>query len=1048
MPELSGPPWLPEKNNMSYLPGKIQSPKNWKEKPLRRLFKAGRNEEKNLAAEGSSERVDQKIEISRAKSLAEAAPRQENYIPPGIRFKKLSFNIFQKIISMAKNLRYRIRSRSRGQKINYNKIIGYGFAIFLSLTLVFGIIGVAALAWFSRDLPNPDKLLERQVAQSTKIYDRAGEHVLYEIYSDQKRTLVELSDIPDFMKQAVIVAEDRTFYTHHGFDLKGILRSVWLDIFHGQKVGGSTITQQLVKNAILSPEKTFTRKFKELALSIQLERKFSKDQILKMYFNEIPYGSTAYGISSAAQSYFGKNVKDLDLAEAALLAALPQAPTYYSPYGSHTDALLARQKYILDGMVEEGYIKKDEAEAAKQIDVLTKIVPKKESITAPHFVMYVKEMLTEKYGEKEVDQGGLRVYTTLDFDKQKFAEEAISENAEKNATKYNANNSALVSIDPKTGQILAMVGSKNYFGESEPENCIPGSNCLFEPNVNVALRPRQPGSSFKPIGYATAFQKGFSPETMLFDLVTTFKTDTKDYIPHNYDGKEHGPVSMRQALAGSLNIPAVKTMYLAGIDNVLNLAQAMGYTTLSDRSRFGLSLVLGGGEVKLLEHTAAFGVFATEGKLFPTTAILKVEDAKGQILEEWKEEEGKEVMSAQTARQIESIMSDDAARAYVFGAGGPLTLPGRPVGAKTGTTNDWRDGWTIGYTPSLVTGVWSGNNNNSEMKRGSDGVFVAAPIWNAYMKKALEGTPVERFTAPAPITTDKPVLKGEIGPETVVKIDKLSGKLATEFTPPTYIEEKKFREVHTILFYVNKNDPNGPPPEKPEADPQFAGWEAPIQKWAEEQGYAMDKQVPTDYDDIHLAEHKPAISLTSPENNVTWNVRQALASVSVFAPRGPISRVEYFVDGALLKTVFASPYSLDAVIPNAISNGFHTLRATVYDDIDNFNFSEITFNLLAPKLPPQINWLGPRNGARFYSTNFPLTVTADTPDFADIAEISFYLKSADETELLKTFSTPTESSFVFKWQTAPPTGDYEIYAQSTDKDGNTSKSSSISVTVM
>lgn len=1035
---------------MSYLPGKIQSPKHWKEKPLRRLLKLDKNKEETAISPEEKPRPEETSPtrpVHLAKSLADAAPRQESPAPPLTRQKTFFSNILQKVNLMANSIRYKTSGRRRG-KIRWGKIACYGVAGILLLILLCGIAGMAALAWFSRDLPNPDKLLDRQVAQSTKIYDRTGEHVLYEIYSDQKRTLVELSDIPEHMKQAVLVAEDRDFYKHHGFDWKGIVRSVWLDIFRGQKVGGSTITQQLVKNAILSPEKTFTRKIKELALSIQLERKFTKDQILKMYFNEIPYGSTAYGISSAAQSYFGKNVKDLDLAEAALLAALPQAPSYYSPYGSHTDALLARQKYILDGMVEEGYVSKDDAEAAKEVDVLARIIPKKESISAPHFVMYVKELLTEKYGEKEVDQGGLKVYTTLDFDKQKFAEEAIAENIKNSAEKYNANNAALVALDPKTGQILAMVGSKDYFGDPEPAECNPGVNCTFEPNVNVALRDRQPGSSFKPIVYAAAFQKGFSPDTTLFDLVTTFKTDTKDYTPHNYDNKDHGPVTMRQAMAGSLNVPAVKTLYLAGIDNVLNLAQSLGYTTLSDRSRFGLSLVLGGGEVKLLEHTAAFGAFATEGTLHPATAILKVEDANGQTLEEWKGDAGKEVLPVQTARQIESIMSDDAARAYIFGARGPLTLPDRPVAAKTGTTNDWHDGWTMGYTPSLVAGVWAGNNNNEAMKRGSDGVFVAAPIWNAFMKKSLEGTPVEYFTPPAPTESDKPMMKGEIGPELTVNIDKLSGKLATEFTPPTYIEEKKFREVHTILFYVNKNDPNGPPPERPEDDPQFTNWEAPVAKWAEEQGYTIDKQVPTEYDDVHLAEYKPLISFTSPGNNATWNLRQATAAVSVSAPRGPISRVEYSIDGTLLKTVFSPPYSLNASIPNSISNGYHTLRATAYDDIDDFNFAEITFNLLAPKLPPQIEWRSPRNGATFYPSNFPLTISADTVDLADIAEINFYVQTSDGPELLKSYSSPSETEFSFKWQTAPSSGNYSIYAQITDKDGALTTSPSISVTVL
>jgi 1A family penicillin-binding protein len=1025
---------------------KTQSPQNWREKPSRRIF----NRIKSTKTAEKASRIFSFLKRKEPKNLSETAPTAPIAAPgpaPILKSNNFFSKIFQTIIFMAKNLRYKIRGRRR--KLGWNKIIGYGLTVILLFFLVGGIVGVAALAWFSRDLPNPDKLLDRQVAQSTKIYDRTGEHTLYEIYSDQKRTMVELTDVPEYVKQATIVAEDRGFYTHHGFDWKGILRSIWRDIFRGQKVGGSTITQQLVKNAILSPEKTLTRKFKELALSIQIERKFTKDQILKMYFNEIPYGSTAYGIQSAAQTYLGKNSKDLDLAEAALLAAVPKAPTYYSPRGSHTDDLVARQKYILDGMVEEEYITEEEAEAAKNVDILARVIDKKESITAPHFVMYVKELLTEKYGEKVVEQGGLRVYTTLDFDKQKFAEEAIAENAEKNVTKYNAYNSALVALDPKTGQILAMVGSKDYFGEPEPEGCDPGVNCKFEPNVNVTLRLRQPGSSFKPVVYATAFQKGFTPETTLFDLVTTFKTDTKDYIPHNYDDKEHGPVSMRSAMAGSLNIPAVKTLYLAGIDNVLNLARAMGYTTLEDRSRFGLSLVLGGGEVRLLEHTAAFGTFATEGKLHETTPILKVEDANGKILEEWKEDEGKEVMPKQTARQIASVMSDDAARSYIFGAGGPLTLPGRPVGAKTGTTNDWRDGWTIGYTPSLVAGVWSGNNSNKEMKRGADGVYVAAPIWNAFMRKALEGTPVENFTPPETVLTDKPILKGEIGPETVVKIDRISGKLATEFTPPTTIVEKKFREVHTILFYVNKDDPAGPPPENPTSDPQFVTWDAPIQKWAEEQGYTVDnQQIPTGYDDIHLPQNKPTVSLLSPGANATLTSRETTASVNVYAPRGVISRVEYFVDGQKVGTSNTSPYTATLLIPNSISNGFHTLRATAYDDIDDFNSAEITFNLLAEKLPPQINFTAPRNGASFYASMFPLSITAETPDIADIAEISFYAEGASGRELLKTYSTPAENTFTFRWSATPTPGAYQLYADVTDKSGATTRSRPISVTVL
>jgi membrane carboxypeptidase/penicillin-binding protein PbpC len=458
---------------------------------------------------------------------------------------------------------------------------------------------------------------------------------------------------------------------------------------------------------------------------------------------------------------------------------------------------------------------------------------------------------------------------------------------------------------------------------------------------------------------------------------------------------------------------------------------------------------LGGGEVRLLEHTAAFGVFADSGTLHETTPILKIEDAKGQVLEEWKEDDGKEVMSRQTARQIQSIMSDDAARAYIFGAGGPLTLPGRPVGAKTGTTNDWHDGWTMGYTPSLVAGVWAGNNNNDAMKRGADGVFVAAPIWNAFMKKALKDTPVEYFTAPEPTETDKPILKGELGAETIIKIDRISGKLATENTPPTTTEEKKFREVHTILFYVNKENPKGPPPENPAADPQFSSWEAPIAKWAEEQGYTINTaQIPSGYDDVHLPQNKPTISITSPAPNATINSREATATVAVSAPRGVISRVEYFVDGQKVGMSNAAPYTGTLLIPNSISNGFHTLRATAYDDIDDFNSAEITFNLLAESLPPQINFTAPRNGANFYASMFPLSVTAEADDLSNIAEISFYAKGAGEPELLKTFSAPTETTFTFRWTATPTPGSYQLYSEVTDISGSTSRSRPISVTVL
>ena len=514
--------------------------------------------------------------------------------------------------------------------------------IICSLAGLIALIG--ALAWLAKDLPKPDKLITRDVAQSTKIYDRSGEHLLYEIHGEEQRTIIRLEGVPAYVIQATLALEDQRFYEHKGFSLWGIFRGVVLQTLKGQRAqGGSTLTQQLVKNAILTDERSITRKIKELILSYQIEKKYSKQEILQMFFNEIPYGSTAYGIEAAANYYLGKNAKNLTLAEAALLAALPQRPSYFSPNGSHVNELFARQQYALSQMVKLGNITAAEAEAAKNEEI--KFKQKIESVTAPHFVFYVKELLSEKYGEKMVEQGGLKIISTLDYDLQKKAEEIIAAQAKKNLENYDATNAALVTIDVKTGQILAMVGSKDFFNEE------------IDGQVNVALSPRQPGSSFKPIVYTAAWQRGYVSETVVYDLETVFPVvNDNDYIPHNYDLKERGPVSLRSALAGSLNIPAVKMIYLTGIDNVLNLADSLGYTTLKDRSRFGLSLVLGGGEVKLLEHVNAFAVLARDGKFLPTTPLLKLEGGDGRLMEEFKESRPAKVMEPNIARITDDVL--------------------------------------------------------------------------------------------------------------------------------------------------------------------------------------------------------------------------------------------------------------------------------------------------------------------------------------------------------------------------------------------------------
>lgn len=730
--------------------------------------------------------------------------------------------------------------------------------------VVLGFIGMVGIfAYFAKDLPNPEQITERRMIESTKIYDRTGKILLYDVHGEEKRTVIPFEEIPQQVKDATLVIEDDNFYHHFGLDWKGILRATWANL-RGQKIaqGGSTITQQFIKNAILTPERTFARKIKEAILAIEMEIKYSKDEIFDFYLNQVPYGSNAYGIEAAAQTFFNKNAKDLTLAENALLAALPKAPSYYSPYGSHFDELKTRQEYVLERMNKFGYITEEELNKAKEEEL--EFNPAASGIKAPHFVMYVREYLGEKYGKEYMEKAGLKVYTTLDWDLQQIAEETITEGVKRNIKNFNAHNAALVSIDPKTGQILAMMGSKDYWAEPSPGGCVPGGSvpgktCLFEPYVNVVIRPRQPGSSFKPFAYATAFEKGFTPDAMIFDLGTEFAVEgAESYNPQNYDGRFRGPVSFRQALAQSLNVPSVKVLYLAGVSETINLAQDMGIETLKDRSRFGLSLVLGGGEVKLLEISAAFGVFATEGTKHPLTSILRIEDNNGEILEEYKYK-SKRVLEPQITRLISDLLSDEATRAPVFGSKSKLYLGERPVAAKTGTTQEYRDGWTIGYTPSLVTGVWAGNNDNTSMQEGA-GIYVAAPIWNEFMKKAYEiksqkEEPIENeftlpeepeeFTSPEPIETNKDVLSGKYIKEVKVYINKETGKLATNSTPPGLLEEKTYYQVHCILYYLNKNSPQGSGSGK--NDSQFSNWESSVLKWADLMGY--NREIPQEYDD-------------------------------------------------------------------------------------------------------------------------------------------------------------------------------------------------------
>lgn len=795
-----------------------------------------------------------------------------------------------------------------------------------SILVVF-IISIISLLWLSRGLPEPDKLLERQMVESTKIYDRTGETILYDIHGEEKRTLIPLDQIPKSVRDATIAIEDKDFYNHKGFSFWAIFRTAITNVFTNRKAGGSTLTQQFIKNAVLTTEKSYIRKLKEVIMAYRLEKNFSKDEILQMYFNEIPYGSNAYGVEAASLKYFGKPAKEINLSESAILAALVQSPSRYSPYGPNKDILLSRQHYVLDLMVNQDMISEEEAQAAKDVKLVFKTPT--DNIIAPHFVMRVKEILAEKYGEKAIEQDGFKIYTTLDSYKQNIAEEVLNKKALDNEKRFNATNAAMVSIDPKTGQILAMVGSRDYFDTS------------IDGQVNVALQPRQPGSSLKPIVFAAAFEKGYTPNTILYDVVTNFSNSGTPYEPRNYNGQEYGPVSMKKALAGSLNIPAVKTLYLTGVDRVATLAKKLGYTTLSDTDRFGLSLVLGGGEVKLLEHTNAYGAFAREGLINEPSYILKVEDRNGKILEEFKNTETR-VFDSNIARQINFVLSDNNERSYIFGASNFLTLGNRPVAAKTGTTNNNRDAWTIGYTPSLVTGVWVGNNNNTEMKAGADGSIVAAPIWNEYMRRVLGNQNIETFNPAKIDITGKAILDGQNAGEIKVKIDKASGLLATEYTPENFVEEKTFSQPHSILYYINKDDPRGAYPENPSTDPQFNLWESRIQEWAVKNKINIE-QPPTEKDNIHLPENRPNFSVINFSNG--QEITNGFISISLLAsaPRG-IGRVEYSIDNTAPDIVTTYPFALEKKL-NGFISGFHDISIKVCDDIDNCSEQKLTFNL-------------------------------------------------------------------------------------------------------
>lgn len=753
------------------------------------------------------------------------------------------------------------RAKTRRRKF----LIMASYLATTSLTLlVVGLVGTfimfAALAPF---LPDPNKLKDRNTELSTRIMDRNGK-VLFELHGDKNRTLVKVSEINPNLINATLATEDATFYEHSGFYVIGVVRGV-VNKFRGQGLqGGSTITQQVVKNTLLSQERTLSRKIKEFILALEIENKYSKEDILQLYLNESPYGGQNYGVYTASNSYFGKNPSDLSLAESAYLAGLPQSPTYYSPFSVDPEAGIRRQKTVLNLMKEKGWVGSDkqrhylsDEEYQKAIEETLVFNTDSKGILAPHFVFYVRSILADKFGEEKIENGGLQVTTTLDYDTQEKAQTIVKEEVDK-AKYLSVGNAGLVAMDPKTGQILAMVGSKDYFGKLEPEGCTSGitgdGSCTFEPQLNTTIANRQPGSSIKPITYAALLMKGYTVAFPFVDVPTKFPgaTEDKPYEPVNYDGKFRGPISLRKALGNSINITAVKALKLVTLPSMLELAHNMGITTLNDPSRYGLALTLGGGETHVLDMTNVYATFAAGGIHRDPVAILEVKDARGNTLEKWRDTGGRRALPEDVAYLIADVLSDDGARSDAFGPNSLLNIPGHHVAVKTGTTDNKRDNHAYGYTPSITVGVWVGNNNNKEMNPLlASGITGATPIWSRFMKEYLKDKPDEVFKRPDTIIEmDVDKLTGML-PYTDKEVRKEKFIKGTEPTTrsPWYVKLEICKEDGKLANDACRDD------DKTKTK-NYIKIMAELTEWQEE----VDKWVKDKYDDDDDSEYFPPTS--------------------------------------------------------------------------------------------------------------------------------------------------------------------------------------------
>lgn len=683
------------------------------------------------------------------------------------------------------------------QRLRCGFLVRLGAELLTAIGVLSAVVLAIIFLWFSlisAQLPEPEVLGQRIAGGGTQLYDRAGKILLFEVGT--RRSWVDYANIPERAILATLAAEDAGFFYHRGVSPRGIVRAIWLNLRSGSVgYGGSTITQQLARNLFLDNRKSVSRKVREVLLAVDLERRYSKEEILTFYLNTINFGEGNYGLKTAANFYLGKELKDLTWAEMASLISIPRSPLYYAPTKKENlNRLIARRNQILGNLRQLGWINEqtEQRALAEQFQLTGKRYAR---IAAPHFVLEVRTILQHMFPGRDLDRAGLTVVTTLDFSLQQIAEQAVSRGAAENEKRYGGRNASLLAVDARTGEIIAMVGSRDF------------SDSSIDGQVNMTIWPRQPGSAFKPFSYLTLFQLGYPLETILFDLPTNFGTPAQPYRPGNFDQRFLGPISLTRALAESRNVPAVKVFYLAGTNRVIANAQRAGITTLSDSAYYGLSLGLGTAELRMLDLVRAYGTLANDGELISQTFIRQITDATGKVLYRYQPTRAR-VIDSQSVRMVNTILKDPDARRGLFASSLRLTrVDDREIAIKTGTSQEYRDAWVFGYTPTHVVAVWSGNSDGRPMRPGGASLVAALPIWHEFTVAALRDAPRLDFPLPLPRQITKPLLNGQW---------------------------RSAEGVHDVLYYVDRSNPTGSAPNDPSDDPQFNAWEESVQAWLSE----------------------------------------------------------------------------------------------------------------------------------------------------------------------------------------------------------------------